>query len=66
MDSLLSHVDARWQLIPVEFHYRGSINGEPILGHYGSPTESPHSPSASSNLHLAYKQTSTQLPTVEQ
>ena len=30
MDSLLSHVDARWQLVPVEFHYRGSINVEPI------------------------------------
>ena len=30
MDGLLSHVDARWQLVPVEFHYRGSINVEPI------------------------------------
>jgi hypothetical protein len=30
VDSLLSHVDARWQLVPVKFHCRGSINVEPI------------------------------------
>src|ERR1017187_2617573 len=30
MDGLLSHVDARWQLVPVEFHHRGSVNVEPI------------------------------------
>ena len=30
MDSLLSYVNACWQLVPVEFHYRGSINVEPI------------------------------------
>jgi hypothetical protein len=30
LDSLLSHVDTRGQLVPVEFHYRGSIKTEPI------------------------------------
>src|SRR6202049_3707701 len=30
VDILLSHVDARWQLVPVEFHCRGSIHVEPI------------------------------------
>jgi len=35
--------------------------------HSGSPTESPPtSPSATRNLHLAYKQIGTRLPTVEQ
>jgi len=45
VDSLLSHVDARWQLVPVEFHCRRSIHVEPIavIIIYGSPslTDSP-------------------------
>jgi hypothetical protein len=40
VDSFLSHVDARWQLVPIEFHCRGSIHVEQFKCHPRSPLSS--------------------------
>jgi len=58
VDSLFSHVDARWNLSRSNSICRGSINVEPILSLLCSPTDSPRTDaSASRDLHPAYKQT---------